>query len=80
MVASFMKQKYPNLLKYHSFNEFGKTGERIRESNDFLREMEKFLNLDMCEEIPYEKFIKFVNYKYKYNNKEIPSYLQIEHI
>jgi hypothetical protein len=79
-ISSFMKINYPNLLKYHSFRDFGKYGKRIRIPTEFLKEMENFLlkiNTNIIDEISYDDFIKFVNYKY---NDEIPSYIQIEHI
>ena len=80
LVSSFMNNNYKNLLKYHSFETFGKFGKRIRESNVFLLEMEKFFNekkIDLSNDVSYFNFIKFVEYKY---NNNLITYLQIEHI
>jgi len=73
-VATFMQMRYPTLLQYHNFKEYGQYGIRIREPQQFINDMEIFFG--ELYEISYEDFIKFVKYKYK----NIPSYLQIEHI
>lgn len=73
-VASYMKCHYFKLLQYHHFNMFGKYGKRIREPREFLNEMNSFLG--ELYEISYNDFTKFATYKYK----NLPSYLQIEHI
>jgi len=75
MISSFMKKNYPILLNYHCFNDYGKFGERIRDSKDFLIEMENFI-IDKENGISYEDFTKFIINKYNI----LPSYLQIEHI
>ena len=74
LVSSYMKKYFPDLLKYHDFELFGKYGERIRDSINFLKEINIFL--DNMDEISYLDFVKFVNKKYS----KMPSYLQIEHI
>ena len=78
MVASFMKKNYPELLHYYSYNDYGKFGERIRDSKDFLIKMEIFIiNKENGENgISYQDFSKFVIEKYS----KFRSYLQIEHI
>lgn len=84
MISSFMKKYYPSFLKYHCYNNYGKYGERIRESCEFLKEMEIFLkekffkenNEEFIKGISYSNFSQFVLDKYKI----LPSYLQIEHI
>jgi hypothetical protein len=78
-VSSLMHIKYPNLLNYHSYEKFGKSGKRIRENKDFLLEIEKFLKdekINISYGISKEDFIKFAKQKYNI----LPSYLQIEHI
>jgi Family of unknown function (DUF6492) len=73
-VATFIQKYFPQRLKYHKFNDFGKYGKRIREPRQFLTEMHDFFG--ELFEISYIDFIKFVKHKYK----NLPSYLQIEHI
>ena len=75
MISSFMKSNYPELLHYYSYNDYGKFGIRIRDSKDFLIEIENFI-IDKENGISYNDFSEFVIKKYS----ELPSYLQIEHI
>ena len=85
MVASFMMNRYPELLNYHSFEDFGKFGERIREPVPFLEKMENFFGgfsgiqtegSPFLGGISYNHFVGFVEKMYS----EMPSYLQLEHI
>lgn len=75
MISSFMKSNYPELLHYYSYNDYGKFGIRIRDSKDFLIEIENFI-IDKENGISYNDFSEFVKKKYS----KSPSYLQIEHI
>jgi hypothetical protein len=38
-VSSFMKTKFPYLLKYHNFKDYGEYGLRIREPKQFLKDI-----------------------------------------
>jgi len=73
-VATFMQKHYPSIVKYHSFIEYGLYGKRIREPKQFLSDMREFFG--ELYEISYEDFIQFAKHKYK----NLPSYLQVEHI
>jgi hypothetical protein len=73
-VAAFMNYKFPYLLKYHEFDKIGKYGTRIREPTKFIKQMEEFFG--ELYEITYYDFCRFVCN----NFKNLPSYLQIEHI
>jgi hypothetical protein len=90
-VSDFTKKYYPELLKYHEFNDYGKYGYRIREPSDFLNNMKTFIENNNIHDdiynihddihndiynVSYNNFIKYVNYIYE----DKPSYLQIEHI
>jgi hypothetical protein len=77
MISSFMMKNYPELLKYHPFNEFGKTGFRIRDSNEFVKDVETNCKIEE-NGLSYQEFYHYVENQYK--NQELPSYLQIEHI
>ena len=72
-VSSFMKKRFPYLLNYHKFKEYGRYGIRIREPRSFLKEMDNFLKKDS---ISYIDFVNFASHKYG----TLPSYLQLEHI
>ena len=81
MMAAFMNYFYKPLLCYHSIQQYGKRGIRIRDSQTFLKDMDAFFvdhNTDVSQNIAYSDFLKFVEFKYGEDN--IPTYLQIEHI
>ena len=73
-VAAFMNYKFPHLLKYHDFNNFGQYGKRIREPTKFIKEIKEYFG--ELYEIKYYDFITFV----RNNGENLPTYLQIEHI
>jgi len=78
-ISSFMYKYYPNLLNYHPYEKFGKFGKRIRENNEFLLEINNFIEknkIDTSNGISNLDFINFAKEKYI----ELPTYLQIEHI
>lgn len=75
-VSAFMKKNFPDLLKYHEFQLFGKDGIRIREPRQFLKEMDEFLSCENMASIPYDYFVQFAKHKFE----NLPSYLQLEHI
>jgi hypothetical protein len=74
-LSSFMMKKYPELLHYHCFEKYGKNGYRIRDSKDFVEDIEKNCPIHK-NGLSYKDFYGYVENQYK----EIPSYLQIEHI
>jgi len=74
-VATFMNKQFPDLLKYHNFNSFGKYGYRIRDSKYFVKEIEENCKIEDYG-LSYNEFCIFVKKKYV----NLPSYLQIEHI
>ena len=76
MISSFMMKKHPQLLQYHPFNEYGKSGFRIRDSKDFVNDIETKCKIDAEKGLSYQEFYHYVENIYQ----EIPSYLQIEHI
>jgi hypothetical protein len=75
MVATYMKKYYPHLLKYHTYDKYGENGIRIRECRNFIDELE---NNVIIEDIglSYIKFVEYIRLIYK----NLPSYIQIEHI
>ena len=77
MISSFMMKNHPELLQYHKFDDYGKTGYRIRDSKEFVKDIEKNCNIE-GKGLSYAEFYKYVENLYK--NQELPSYLQIEHI
>lgn len=77
MISSFMMKNHLELLKYHPFDDYGKNGYRIRDSKEFVKDIEKNCHID-DEGLSYKEFYNYVENHYK--NQEIPSYLQIEHI
>ena len=75
MVASFMKPYFPELLHYYEFDEYGFSGQRIREPAGLLK---KIMEKCAIEEtgLSYEQFREFMYSNYP----KIPSYMQLEHI
>lgn len=76
-VATYMQTYYPELLKYHVYEEFGEKGIRFRES---LEIQEKIREKCVIKEwgLGYEVFREFVKKEFG-DNREI-SYIQIEHV
>lgn len=75
-VATFMQMYFPELLKYHPFQQFGEKGIRIRESLEIQGKIRT--KCDMKEwGLGYEVFREFV--KREFEDQDI-SYLQIEHV
>jgi hypothetical protein len=72
-IATFMAEKNPELLNYHSFEKYG-NGLRFRDSIEIFEEIKKIVPND--EDIPYNILLKYV--KQKWNKK--PDYLQLEHL
>lgn len=74
-IATYMKLYFPNLLSYHEFSEYGKSGIRYRENQtkNILDQMTK--KMDM-QNITYNDFEKFASTYYDI----IPSYIQLEHL
>jgi hypothetical protein len=75
MVATFMINYFPEMLHYYEYNKYGKFGNRIREPQQLIREIEENCVIESYG-LSYDEFCKFINKKYDYNI----SYLQIEHI
>ena len=75
MISSFMMKNHSNLLQYHPFNEYGKTGFRIRDSKEFVNDVETNCKIEE-NGLSYQEFYQYVENQYQ----ELPSYLQIEHI
>ena len=75
MISSYMMKNHSNLLQYHPFNEYGKTGFRIRDSKEFVNDVETNCKIEE-NGLSYQEFYQYVENQYQ----ELPSYLQIEHI
>jgi hypothetical protein len=73
-VATFMNTFYIELLQYHPFNTFGKTGIRYRDSTDFVKHV-----ISECEYKNGVSYFDFINFTKK-NFSELPSYIQIEDV
>jgi len=73
-VATFMNKYYPDLLKFHPFQLFGKSGIRIREPENIINKVTN--KYEFINGISYENFLDYVNNNYQ----NIPSYIQIEDI
>lgn len=76
-VATFMYHYFPELLKYHSFKEYGEKGIRFRESLEIQTKIREKCRVDTYG-LSYDIFHQFVNDEFGNNNKI--SYLQIEHM
>ena len=76
-VATFMQMYFPELLKYHPFQQFGEKGIRFRES---LEIQSKIRDKCLVKEwgLGYDVFREFV--KREFGEKKEISYLQIEHV
>jgi len=75
MVATFMKTHYPELLHYYEFDEYGISGQRIREPGSLLKKITENCTIDE-NGLSYEQFRGFMSSNYA----SIPSYMQLEHI
>lgn len=74
-LATFMNAFYPELLLYHDFDIYGKTGIRYRKNEKIIETIKEYCIIDDSG-LKYFELINFINLYYK----EKPSYLQIEHI
>lgn len=63
-IATFMKEKTPELLCYHPFEKYG-SGLRFRESRHIFDEIIKFVNTKDVpyKDVPYKLLMKYVEYK-----------------
>jgi hypothetical protein len=75
MVATFMKTYFPELLHYYEFDEYGISGQRIREPGSLLKKIMEKCAIDETG-LSYEQFRWFMCRNYA----NIPSYMQLEHI
>jgi len=77
-ISTFMYNKYPNLLNYYSFNEYG-NGLRLRECKNVVQEIliinKKSNKNNNNEDISYDIILEYLN-KIDKN----PTYLQLEHV
>ena len=73
-VATFMNTFYKELLQYHPFHLYGKTGIRYRDSKDFIEKITS--EYEYKNGISYSDFIKFIQKHFS----EVPSYIQIEDV
>jgi hypothetical protein len=74
-VATFMYKYHSNLLKYHSFDLYGKNGIRYYDTTKILNDIITECNI-YYGGVSYYEFIHFINHYFK----NIPTYIQIEHI
>jgi len=75
MVATFMKTYFPELLHYYNFDEYGFSGQRIREPASLLKKITENCTIDEIG-LSYDQFCGFICSNYA----NIPSYMQLEHI
>ena len=82
-IASFMKNCYPELLHFYSFNEYGAYGIRYRESDEIMQKLIKFCkknnNTILSNEklnVTYDTFVLFIKSIFH----ESPTYIQLEHV
>jgi hypothetical protein len=76
-VATYMKIYFPELLKYHPYEEYGEKGIRFRESLEIQEKIREECDIEIYG-LGYEVFRKFVKREFR---EEIEiSYLQIEHV
>ena len=75
-ISTFMYNKYPNLLNYYQFNEYG-NGLRLRECKNVVEELIIMNNKNNSnnEDISYDIILEYVN-----KMDKIPTYLQLEHV
>jgi hypothetical protein len=76
-IATFMSHYYPELLFYHPYQKYGEKGIRIREEEDALGFIKKIRETLGKPDISYVDFCQFVQ---TYYDKEVPSYIQVEHL
>lgn len=76
-VATYMATHFPELLHYHDFNTYGKTGIRYRECEKIAK-----LIQDQCQVSGGLSYIEFCSWVNNNNNfpATMPSYIQIEHL
>ena len=70
-----MKMYYHELLHYYEFDEYGVSGQRIREPGSLLKKITENCTIDETG-LSYEQFREFMCSNYP----SIPSYMQLEHI
>ena len=75
MVATFMKMYFPELLHYYEFDEYGVSGQRIREPAGLLKKITEKCGI-ANNGLSYQQFRGFMSSNYM----SIPSYMQLEHI
>lgn len=73
-VATYMNTFYKELLQYHPFHLYGRTGIRYRDSTDFVKKI--MSEYEYKNGISYSDFTKFIGKHFS----ELPSYIQIEDI
>ena len=76
-IATFMSHYYPELLFYHSYQKYGEKGIRIRDEENALGFIKKIRETLGKPDISYLDFCQFVQIYY---DKEVPSYIQVEHL
>ena len=74
-IATFMYKYYPELLKFHSFEKYGKNGIRYRDCEEIINNILDCCYIE-CPGLSYKEFQRFI----KQNYKDTPSYIQIEHV
>lgn len=73
-LATFMRQHFPELLLFYSFELYGKNGIRYRDSSNIIEKLRDFCKIN--SDMSYGKFKEFVHHNYEFQ----PSYIQIEHV
>lgn len=77
-IATFMTEKKPDLLKYHTFDKYG-NGFRFRDSKAIFDEIMEFVETNdilYVSDVPYERLLEFVYKKWE----DVPTYIQLEHL
>jgi len=71
-IATFMMEKKPELLHYHSFQKYG-NGIRFRDSREIYREIMELVPSN--EDVPYDIILEYIK-----KWEVVPSYIQLEHL
>lgn len=76
LMSTFMKKYFPDELLFYPFKDYGLNGIRYRDSNEIIKKIKDFCNLNKTNDLSYKNFLNFVTANYD----QMPSYIQLEHV
>ena len=75
-IATFMNKYFSEILLFYPYSCYGQKGIRYRDSQDILENIKNFLKINETNKLTYKTFQQFIEENYK----NVPSYIQIEHV